>query len=305
MTIKKLVFVICRSLLVIGISYVILYPLVVKLSVSLMSAADLKDPMVKWFAKSPTFTNFSHATEVMEYGKAFLNTFILTVIVTLLQVLSCTLAAYGYARLKFKFSGILFALTIFTLVVPPSTYMISSYMQFRFFDPLGIVTLIKGDSGILNSYLPFVLKAVTASGIRCGLYIYIMRQFFRGLPKELEEASMIDGAGTVKTFFSVILPNSKTSLMTIAMFSFVWQWNDDYFTSLLAPDMKFLTTGLGNLQNELFLAAGGGATQLDPLQVSSWLNAGALITIIPIILLFVISQKYFVQGMEHSGITGI
>jgi multiple sugar transport system permease protein len=301
---KSLLISFVRSLLIFGICYVIMYPLIVKFSVAIMSVKDLSDLSVKWISKAPTFDNFIKAFTLMKFPIALFNSVFLSVTVTILQIAVCTLAAYGYARTNFKGKGILFALSIFTLIVPPYTYMVSTYMQFRNFDLFGLVTAIKGESGLMNTYFPFIIKAVTGAGLRCGLYIYIMRQFFRNMPLDTEEAALVDGASIFKTFYSVMLPNATPALATVTILSFVWQYNDSLYTSLLAPKFDFLTNALAGLTSQIFYAAGGGAASLNPILVSATVNAGALLMLIPIIVLFVGVQKYFVQGVERSGIVG-
>ena len=121
-----------RALLVIGISFVILYPLIVKLSLSIMSRSDMNDVAVRWVAKEPTLFNFQFAFDAMVYPKALLNTVIVSTACTLLQLFSCCLSAYAFVKLRFPGSRVLFLLAVFTLVVPPQTYMLGMYSQFRF-----------------------------------------------------------------------------------------------------------------------------------------------------------------------------
>ena len=119
---------------------------------------------------------------------------------------------------------------LLTLIVPPQMIMIPLYLSFRYFDPLG---LLPGNGiNLLNSYWPFALTSATAMGMRNGLFIYIMRQYFRGMPAELEEAAYVDGAGALRTFFQVMLPSAVPVMVIVFLFSFVWQWNDDFYSTL-------------------------------------------------------------------------
>jgi len=302
MMIKKWGYAFIRAILVVGICYVILYPLMVKLVVAFMPMEDLSDPLVKWIPKNPTLANFKLAMLGMQYGLALFNTGIVTVGTTILQVVVCTMSAYAYAKMKFPGSKILFALTIFTLIVPPQTYMIATYIQFRSIDFFGIIKAIKGTSGLTQTWWPFFLMAATGVGVRSGLYIYIMRQCFRGMPVELEEAAFVDGASPFKTFYRVMVPNVIPSMLTIAMFAFVWQWNDYFFTNLLSPGMMWMTNSVASLKGNIGFFTGTIVT--NPIQISALNNSGAFLSIIPIVILFIAVQRFFIQGVERSGIVG-
>jgi len=231
----------------------------------------------------------------MNFWDALRGTFILSAVITILQILVCAIAGYSFARLKFKGQGIIFALVIFTIVVPPQTTIISRYMTFLNFGPGSGVN-------ILNTYWPFFISAATGMGIKSGLFIYLYRQFFRSMPKELEEAAMVDGAGVVKTFIRIIIPNATPMIITVALFSFVWQWNDMYYATLFAPTMDFLSINV--------VALGAGVNwriageYVDSNQVALFVNAGMMLTITPLIVMYLFMQKFFVEGIERSGIVG-
>ncbi|MCZ4148507.1 ABC transporter permease, partial [Escherichia coli] len=138
----------------------------------------------------------------MNYWPLLANTLLFVAITTLLTAISCALAGYGFARFSFPGSSVLFVLVILTILVPTSTLMVPMYLHFRSFDILGIIGLFTGKEGVnlLNTYWPSVITAATAGGLKAGLFIYIFRQFFKGMPKEIEEAALIDGAGGFRTF---------------------------------------------------------------------------------------------------------
>ncbi len=256
------------------------------------------DPTVLWLPKHFTLDNFKFAANTLHYADTFLNSLLISVMTTVLQVISCSLAAFGFARLKFKGSGILFALAVFTIVVPSQTLMIPTYLNYRFFDLGGIISLFGGGNGInlLDSYWPFILQSAMGMGIKSGLFIFIFRQFFRGIPKELEEASYMDGCGILQTFYRVMLPNAIPAIVTVSLFSFVWMWNDNYYVSLLLTRIKVLSTMLPTMWT---------ATQFeDGLYAYMIKNTGELLFIAPIIVLYVILQRYFVESVERTGIVG-
>ena len=291
-----------RALLVIGISFVILYPLIVKLSLSIMSRSDMNDVAVRWVAKEPTLFNFQFAFDAMVYPKALLNTVIVSTACTLLQLFSCCLSAYAFVKLRFPGSRVLFLLAVFPLVVPPQTYMLGMYSQFRFFDPAGLVTAITGKEGLLDTFVPFFVRSLCSVGIRNGLFIYLMTQFFRNIPNELEEAATVDGAGPFKIFYRIMLPNSVPILVTIMVFSFVWQWNDDFFAGLFAPKLDFISRNLYLINDKIRIVTGEYVN--DPAYTSILKNAASLLAVAPLLILFVGAQRFFVENFERSGIVG-
>lgn len=291
-----------RMMLVIGISFIIIYPLIVKLSVSIMSRSDMNDVAVRWIAKNPTLDNFAFSFNAMRYPTAFVNTLFTCVVCTLLQMFSCCLAAYAFVKLKFPGSKLLFVLAVFTLVVPPQTYMMGMYAQTRFFNPFGLVELLTGRVGLINTYWPIFIRSLCGVGVRNGLYIYLMTQFFRNMPTELEEAAHVDGASPFKTFYRIMLPNAVPILVTIAVFSFVWQWNDEFYAAILTPDFDFISRNLYRIDNMITIIT--GAYVDDPAYTSILKNAASLLAVAPLMLVFVAAQKFFVENFERSGIVG-
>lgn len=297
---------IVRFVLLLGISYVILYPLLVKFSLVFMDQIDLKDVTVKWIPRHFTVDNIVKVVQITDYFTVLLKTVGFCALIAFIQVGVCTLAGCGFARFKFKGRGILFILVIGTLVVPPQTYIVPLYRQFMNFDFFWLVSLFNGGNGIntINSAWPFILLAATGMGIRSGLYIYILRQAFRGLPKELEEAASVDGAGGFRTFFQVLLPNVIPTVLVAFILSFVWQWNDTFYTSLFAPSLGTMSLVVSGLRVNISTYLGGWNQTIGNMYTSMLINTGTLLSMIPVIILFVVCQKFFVQGVERSGLVG-
>ena len=289
-------------MLVVGISFVIIYPLIVKLSVSLMSRPDMNDVAVRWIAKQPTLGNFAFSFDAMVYPTALVNTLVVSIVCTFLQMFSCCLASYAFVKLRFPGSRLVFLLAVFSLVVPPQTYMVSMYSQFLYFNPFGLVTMLTGKEGLINTFWPLFLRSFFGSGIRNGLYIYLMTQFFRNIPNELEEAAYVDGAGPFKIFYRIMLPNAVPILVTIAVFSFVWQWNDEFYSALFAPRLDFISRNLYNINDKIRIIT--GAYVDDPAYTSLLKNAASLLAVAPLLIVFIIAQKFFVENFERSGIVG-
>lgn len=296
---------IARFILILGLSFVIIYPILQKISTAFKHQTDLYSPIVVWIPETFTLDNFRSAMSILEYGDTLLNTFVLSATTAILTTASCALAGYAFARLKFKGSGILFFGVILTIVVPPTTILIPMYMNLREFTLGGIIPLFTGSSiNLLNSYWPFILTSITGTSLRAGLYIFIFNQFFRGLPKALEEAAYMDGANVVKTFFMVMLPNAKSAMVTVLLFSFVWQWNDSFFTTTYLTSANVMATKLSSLPYNLktFLDSSGGS--VDPFYLSMVQDTGILLAIAPLIILYLFVQKQFVESVERTGIVG-
>ncbi len=299
---------IVRGVIIVGICFVILQPLFVKLSVSFMAERDLYDSSVKYIPKHFTLDNYKMAIEGMDYWTVLVRTMILSAGISLLQLASCLLTAYGFARFRFPFKKLLFGCVILSLIVPPQVIMLPLFMKYRFFDVFGIFKATTGASvNLIDTYWPFILQAATCMGIRNGLYIYMLRQFFKGMPRELEEAAFVDGSGKLRTFVQVMLPSAIPMMVTVFLFGFVWQWTDTFYTSLYLNNTKVVSSALSNLAVGVYTTYannGGSMNFVSPGFVSMMNNTGTMLTVVPLILLYLVCQKYFVEGIERSGIVG-
>lgn len=291
--------------IIIGIGYVILYPLLVKISVALMSPSDMYDMTVKWVPRQPTLDNFKEVLTLVDYWKYFFTTLGVSLGATLVQVASCTLAAYGFARFRFRGRRVLFFLVILTLCVPQQTYMVTTYMQYRYFDGFGLLSLFGvNPQSLIGTPWPLMLMSFGCQAAKNGLFIYVLQQFLSRLPGELEEAAWVDGAGVGRIFLQIMLPNTGPALVTVSVLSFVWCWNDLYTASTYMPSMPLFSTLLNNLAFQISRAEGGGSV-IDTVSLSMLTNAGALLIIAPLIILFLVAQRFFVQGIERTGLTGM
>ena len=302
---KHISWVFFRSVLIIGISYVIIYPILVKLSTALKHRSDIYKPTVIWVPENWSLENFQIVIEIMNYWTTLANSVMLSGGTMLLQTASCALAGYAFAKLKFKGINILFALVIFTILVPPQTIMVPSYLNYKNFDVFGIAGFLTGSQGLklIDTFWPFFISSITAMGLKNGLYIYIFTQFFRGLPKELEEAALVDGASVFKTFIRIMLPNAIPAIITVMLFSFVWQWNDTFFTTLYLSNSNVMATELANLPGnaEAYI---GEAGKIDWFYRSMLTNTGVLLAILPLIIMYLFVQRHFVESVERSGLVG-
>lgn len=193
---KKWIWSFVRLTLIAGLSFVILYPVLQKISTAFKAKSDLYSPIVVWLPENYTLDNFVKAIGIMDYWQALLNTFTLSALTTILTAISCALAGYGFARLKFKGSQLLFAGVILTILVPPITILIPVYLNLKDFSLMGLIPLLTGKSvNLLNTYWPFILTSATANSLKAGLYIFIFRQFFRGFPKKWRKRLISTGPG--------------------------------------------------------------------------------------------------------------
>ena len=296
---------VCRWGIIIGICYVILYPLLVKASISVMSSSDMYDMTVKWVPRNYTLDNFREVLQLIDYGQYLMTTLLVSFAATAFQVVSCTLAGYGFARFRFRGRMVLFFAVIMTLVVPQQTYMVTTYMQYRYFDGFGLLRLFGyKPQSLIGSVWPLLLMSLGCQATKNGLFIYILRQFLARLPGELEEAAWVDGAGVGRIFWQIMLPNAGPVLTTVSVLSFVWTWNDLYTASTYMPTMPLFSTLLNNLSFQISRASGGGSV-IDTVKLSMLTNAGALMIIAPLIVLFLVAQRFFVQGVERTGLTGM
>ena len=288
-----------RAVLIIGVSFMIVYPLLIKFSVSLRSYSDSNDPMVFFVPRSPTFANFRVAWAALDYPITALYSILFCSLLSILQTVSCTFAAYSFSRFKYFGRNILFMLSIVTLVIPPQVMLLPLYVRFLYFNPLSLFQLSGIFSGIslVDSMWPFILLSMTCMGFKNGLYIYMLRQYFVNVPNVLEEAADIDGCGTFKTFYKIMLPGAMPMLVSVFLFSFVWQWNDYYYTAVLAPNLQLLTT---KIFTSSYSILGTGADYWQSISASPKI----LLMMLPLIILYVFTQRFFVESVEKSGIVG-
>ncbi|GHV66641.1 transporter [Spirochaetia bacterium] len=300
----------CRAILLFGLCFLILQPLLNKLSVSFMEQRDLYDGTVISIPRHFTLSNYALAGRLLSFWPSFLQTLGIVITSSVLQITACTLAGYGFARYKFPLKNFWFLCVMLIIVVPPQTIMASLYLNFRFFDVFGIIRLIKGEgANMLNSVAGFWLLSATGMGLKSGLYIFMLRQYFRGVPKELEEAAYVDGCGRFKTFVLLMLPDAAPILTSCFLFSFVWQWTDSFYSTLFLTNYNMLSSGLGGLADRLsewwavVNGSNASAGSVAPVGYTQAIIAtGMLMCLAPLILLYLAAQKAFVESLSQTGI---
>ena len=327
---KKVVWTLFRLILLIGISYIILFPFISMITTSFMAKEDFVDATVRLIPKHFSLELYKTIFVEQEYMKAFGNTLFLSLVTALIQTFICCFVAYGLAKFKFKGNKIVFMLVIFTLIIPHSTLQLSLSQNFRNFDILGIFGFLNGQgftlfgktfltgidilpdsfiaegaSGInlLNSYWPFVVISLTGLAFKNGLYIFMLRQFFMGVPDELEESAYIDGSGIMRTFFTIILPISVPMMITVFLFAFSWQWTDKFYVTLFIPSAEsygfWMMPNVINTPEVLSDTEFPGWSQYE----TAIRNTCCLMVIAPLIVMYLFCQRYLIQGIERSGLT--
>ena len=285
--------------LLICIGFIYVYPLLHMISASFMSLDDLLDSSIKWIPSSLNFSNYKQAAGSMNFWSSLLQSIIFAGVPTLCNLISCSIVGYGLARFNFKGKAICMGIIILTFVLPSQITMIPTYVLYS-------------NMKILNSLWAFILPAILAQGINAPIFILIFWQFFRQIPKVLIEASKIDGAGYFESFYKVALPSAKPAFITVGLFSFVWYWNEAYLTNLYVHGVygnSYWTTLVIQLQNFAtnygnYQAAGGSSGSGAPTLNESISMAGTMLSILPLLLLYFVLQKQFVESIDRTGITG-
>ena len=327
---KKVGWYIFRLVLLIGISYIVLFPFFSKIAGSFMAPNDFIDATVRLIPKNFTLDIYEAIWNENHYLEAFFNTLGLSLITSLIQTFICCFVAYGLAKFKFKGNGIVFMAVIFSLAIPHQTIQLAMRMHFYDFDVLGILHLLNGSGidlygiefcpdfmkmwdiipkneyfrfinggmNLLNSYWPLIIMSLGGIAFKNGLYIFMLRQFFRGVPDELEESAYIDGSGILRTFFTIILPLSVPMMITVFLFSFSWAWIDDFYSTLFFSNDTLLMPNIIKVPDSLITNYAG--TNLYEAAIR---NTCGIMIIIPLIIMYLFCQRYLVQGIERSGLT--
>ena len=218
---------ICMAVFLIAFAYILLYPVLYMFANSIKTKQDLLDPSVQWISKHIDFSSFKGAYKAMDFGNTLWNTVRFEMVAAVIEVFTCSLFAYGLARFDIKHKKIYSFILILTILVPDIMLLMPRAMHFKQLDFLGILGLFDKATGIdirpniIDTPWAFYLPSLFGVGLKGSLFIFIYMNFFKGLPKELEEAAMIDGAGAFRTYCSIIVPASGVVFLTVFVFSFI------------------------------------------------------------------------------------
>lgn len=225
-----------------------------------------------------SYINGWKGTGQFGFSTFFVNTFLMVVPTVIATVVSSLIVAYGFARFRFPLKNTLFSLMIATLMLPNAVIIIPSYLLFRIF-------------GWLDTYWTFIIPAAFAT---YPFFIFMMVQFIRGLPRELDESAVMDGCNSFKIFTHILLPLCKPAVVSAAIFQFIWTWNDFFNSLIYINSVKKYTVSLGLRMS------------LDTSSISNWdqVMAMSVLSILPCLIVFFLAQRYFVEGIATTGIKG-
>lgn len=310
----KAVITLFRFVLMLGVSYVILYPFFAKIAGSFMSREDILDSTVSLIPKHFTLDTYKYIITENHYFEALWHTIIVSLVCALVQTLIACLIGYGLAKFKFKGNGFIMIVVVLSMIIPHRTLQLAISKHFNYFDLLtvqawdykGPIELIFGKTlGLQDTIWPLLILSITGLAFKNGLYIYLMRQFFKGVPDELEESAYVDGSGVFRTFFQIILPLSIPMMITIFLFAFSWQWTDEFYTGLFwSKNAKYylmsdVYANPPQTLKQMYSMSAGWKIYSNVIQ-----NTAGILIISPLIVLYLFCQKYLVQGIERSGLVG-
>ncbi len=272
-------------LLLLGVSILFIIPLLWMISTSLKEAQDLVG--TRWIPTRLAWENYVDAFSFGMWPQWTLNTVIITVSSVIGQVISSSLVAYAFSRLRWRGRDTLFSVVLATMMLPSVVTMIPQFVLFANLPAFGFM----GSKVWTNTFLPLIVPAFTGS----AFYIFLLRQFMRGIPQDLTDAAKIDGAGELRIWWSVIMPMTKPALAVVAIFTFQGAWQDFMGPLLYLQSEKWYTLQLGLRQ---FEAAAGGSPAWH------WLMAASLMVMLPVLIVFIVFQRYFIEGFNFSGLAG-
>lgn len=300
-TIKKYTISICRLILLFGMCFMIIQPILNKISVSFMAEKDLYDTTIILVPKHFTLDNWRVTGLLMDFWKSLFNTVWVSILVSVIEVFVCSLVGYGFSRFQFPLKRFWFFCVLLIIVIPPQTISTSLFLHFRYFNLFGVKL------NLSSSMVPYILMCCGCMGLKNGLYIFMIRQFFLGFPFELEEAAYVDGCGPFSTFFRIMIPGAKPILVSCFLFSFVWQWTDSFYTDLFLGKIQLLSTQISGLTERLggYLSnLYGSAVIASQGYSNAILSTGILMMIIPLLVLYLFCQRLFVESLASTGVKG-
>lgn len=256
------------------VTFLMIFPLIIVVIVSFTPNAVTQTWPPKIIPSAWTLDNYTSLFQRLPIGRELLNTIVFAGAVTIISVFFDSLAAYGLSRVDFKGRGILLAVLIATMMIPAMALLIPVYK-------------LLGSMGLVNSYLGVIIPRMADVG-----GIFLLRQFFISIPKDLDNAARIDGAGEFRIFAQIILPNAVPAILTVGMFNFMGNWNDLLWPLIMTskPETRTITAGLAMLT--------GHGSSVTPYGV---VMAGALISALPLLIVFFFVQKRFVEGIAMTG----
>ena len=314
-----------RFIFLLGIAYVVLFPFFSKIAGSFMAPEDFIDVTVRLIPKNFSIDIYKAIWKDLDYLEALANTVLIAGGLAVIQTFVCCFIAYGLAKYKFRGNGLVFLLVMITMIIPHRTLASSMSMNFTYFDVCGILSFLSGGASVgiesidavlaqinildladhsinlKNTIWPFIILAGTGLAFKNGLYVFMLRQFFRGSPDSLEESAYIDGSGDFRTFIQIILPMSVPMMITVFLFAFCWQWTDTFYTGMFftsAKEAPLMLSQIIDIPKSLDTDYAG-----KNLYETAIRNTCGIMIIAPLVIVYVFLQRYLVEGIERSGLT--
>jgi len=297
---------IVRFIMLFGLCFLILQPIFNKISVSFMTEADLYNPIVVSIPTQLYTDNYALAARLMSYSTSLKNSIFYALTIAIVQISMCTIVGYGFARFNFPLKKFWFSCVLLTIIITPQAVASSLYLHFRFFDVLGILKLLGLQTiNLQNKTLPYYMMSATCMGLKNGLYIYMIRQFFRNIPIDLEEAAYVDGCGMMKTFIRIMLPEAKPIITSCFLFALVWQWTDGFYSKLFLGGKQLVSVNLSRIVDSLgafILRDAGSVGSVSVAYSNCILATGTLLIVFPLIIVYLFAQRAFVESISSTGI---
>lgn len=303
--IKSIAISVARALLMFGLCFMIIQPMITRLSTSFMEERDLYDSTIILLPRHVTLENYKIVADLTLLPDSMINTLWISIVISICQVVAATLVSYGFARFEFPLKKFWFACVVLLIIVPPQTIQTALYATFSRFDIFGIITAITGSTiNIRSSIWPYIMMSMTCMGLKNGLFIYMLRQYFKSVPESLEEAAYVDGCGTLHTFVKIMLPDAVPTIASCFLFSFVWQWTDLFYSrnflsgfNLYAVQMSTMVSRMGRY----FATDGQQAIVVPNGRQLQLITIAVLICCVPLIILYCFTQRTFVESLAMTG----
>lgn len=287
-----LVFSIVLYMLLLAIGFVYLYPLLFMFVTSLKSPSDLLNAMVQWIPTQVYFENYTRAFHVLDYPKTLLSSIFISVVPSLIQTVVCSLVGYGLARYKFWGKSLLFILILATFIVPAQNTFIPQMLVYKSY-------------GLLGNILCLILPALFGQGLKSAVFILIFYQTYISLPRVLEEAARLDGASDLKIFLSIAVPGALPAYIISVIFSVVWYWNETFLTLIyLGGKIQTLPLQLSQFVWAYENLYPAGVVNIFDRMNEAIKMSGTFLVILPLLVMYFLLQRWFVESVERSGITG-
>lgn len=260
-----------------AIAVILLIPFFWMLSTALQEEGNIFAWPPQWIPNPPQWQNFAEAWTTLPFNRYLMNTLFITALGLIGEMISSTLVAYGFARFPFPGSNVVFLILLATMMLPAHVTLIPTF-------------LIWQKLGLVGEFDPLVLRSWTAWG---PFYVFLLRQFFLSIPRELEDAAAIDGANTFQIFMNVMLPQIKPALLAVGIFAFRGYWNDFLGPIIYLTNMDHFTLNVG-----MYFFMGG----VNEAPQWNYLMALSTIIALPVLVLFFFAQRYFIEGITFTGL---